>query len=321
MEYLKENEVHQGDVQELIRKIKPESVALSVWSPPYFVGKEYEQGNTYDDWVSLLSKSVEGHFDALKPGGFLVINIADILCFADDSIPRFQAMNIGMHKSPVTREDVLRAKAENPEFNRHQLAKLLGCSEQTIDRRLNGNNIRGGKYAAQTRVHLVGGILEKAAYESGLYLYDRRIWKKDPAWMNSKWHNSSYRAVDEFEYLYFFWKPGITLINRKKLDKKAWKDWGSRAVWEFASVRANNDHEAKFPLELPKRVIKLLTEPGDLVLDCFMGSGTTAVAAIWEDRKFMGIELLEKYVKLAKSNIQNTQKEKQKNDSQLKIPM
>ncbi|WP_214282812.1 hypothetical protein, partial [Escherichia coli] len=74
----------------------------------------------------------------------------------------------------------MKVKEEHPGLNRHELAKILGCSEQTIDRRLNGNNIRGGKYATQTKVKLIGHNLEKYAEESGMYLYDRRIWVKDP---------------------------------------------------------------------------------------------------------------------------------------------
>lgn len=300
---LKENEIYQGSAPDLLKKIKKDSIALSVWSPPYFVGKNYEKHLDYDAWVKLLQETIKAHFSILKPGGFLVINIADILCFPDENIPRFQSVNVSKHKSKVTKEDVLKAKKLHPDFNRNQLAQLLGCSEQTIDRRLNGNNIRGGKYGTQTRVHLVGDILEKAAYDAGMPLYDRRIWKKDAAWLNSKWHNSSYRSVDEFEYLYFFWKPGITVINRNKLTNNEWKEWGSKAVWQFPSVRANDDHEAKFPLELPKRTIKLLTEKGDTILDCFMGSGTTAVAAIQEERKYIGIELKKEYVELSKANI------------------
>ena len=92
------------------------------------------------------------------------------------------------------------------------------------------------------------------------------------------------------------------------MSDREWKDWGSRAVWEFPSVRANDDHEAKFPIELPRRTIKLLTEKGDTVLDCFMGSGTTAIAAIREERNYIGIELMPQYVELAKSKIE---KEKQ----------
>jgi site-specific DNA-methyltransferase (adenine-specific) len=131
-------------------------------------------------------------------------------------------------------------------------------------------------------------------------LYDRRIWAKDPAWENSRWHTNSYRAVDEFEYIYIFWKPGITRIDRQRLSKEEWAAWGSRAVWLFPSVRANDNHEAKFPLELPRRLIRLLTEPGDTVLDCFMGSGTTAVAAILENRHYLGFEMLAKYVAMAR---------------------
>lgn len=303
MSSLELNKIHFGDVRNLIENIELDSVALSVWSPPYFVGKKYEEYLTYEGWLDLLKTTIEGHYPILKPGGFLVVNIADILCFPDPSIPRFQSLNRGLRKVKITKEEILIAKAENPDFNRNQLAKLLGCSEQTIDRRLNGNNIRGGKSQPMTRVHLVGGILEKFAYDSGLVLYDRRIWKKDAAWQNSKWHNSSYRSVDEFEDLYFFWKPGEIEINRNRLSNEEWKKWGSRAVWEFPSVRSNNDHEAKFPIELPKRAIKLLTEPGDIVLDCFMGSGTTALAAIELERKFLGIELVEDYVQLANEKI------------------
>lgn len=301
---LKENEIYQGSAPDLLKEIESNSIALSVWSPPYFVGKEYERHLTYGDWVNLLQETIKAHFAVLKPGGFLVVNIADILCFADEKLPKYQSMNVGKHKSPITKEDVIAAKKQHPSFNRYQLAEFLGCSEQTIDRRLNGNNIRGGKYETQTRVHLVGDIIEKAGYDVGLPLYDRRIWKKDAAWHNSKWHNSSYRAVDEFEYLYFFWKPGVTIVNREKLSDREWKEWGSRAVWEFPSVRANDDHEAKFPIELPRRTIKLLTEKGDTVLDCFMGSGTTAIAAIREERNYIGIELMPQYVDLAKSKIE-----------------
>lgn len=297
------NTVYHGDAREKLRHIQPESISLSFWSPPYFLGKDYEKYLTYDGWKQLLREVTQLHEPILKPGSFLVINIADILCFSDESIPKFQAMNISQHRSPITREMVLDAKKENPHLNRYQLAELLNCSEQTIDRRLNGNNIRGGKYATQTRVNLVGQLLEEAAYESGLYLYDRRIWHKDAAWQNSKWHSSSYRAVDEFEYLYFFWKPGVTVVDRNKLTKAEWKEWGSRAVWQIRSVRQNNDHEAKFPVELPTRVIKLLTAKQDTVLDCFMGSGTTAIAAIRTERNYIGVELEEKYVELSKQNI------------------
>jgi len=297
------NEVHEGFSQYLIPKIEKESVSLSFWSPPYFVGKEYEKEETYESWQLMLKDVIAAHYHALKPGGFMVINIADILCFKDESIPKFQAMNLSHHKSAVTKEMVVDAKERNPNFTRYQLAEHLGCSEQTIDRRLNGNNIRGGKYQTQTRVKLVGWNLEKYAYEAGLFLYDKRVWVKDPSWANSKWTSTSFKAVSEYEDLYVFWKPGQQIIDRTKLTNNEWKDWGSRGIWFIDSVRRNDDHEAKFPLELAQRVVKLFSDKGDVVLDPFMGSGTTAIAALSTGRNFIGLEKEKKYVELSNNKV------------------
>ncbi len=299
MKYIDVNRIYCGDARSILPKISPDSISLSVWSPPYHVGKDYEKTMTYGEWISLLSDVIKLHFKILKPGGFLAINIADILCFKDDAIPKIMAENVSRRKVSITKEQILEVWARHTSYSRKQIAELMGCSEQTIDRRINGNNIRGGKYAPQTRVKLVGDMLESAAYDSSLYLYDRRIWMKDPAWENSKWHTLSYRAVDEFEYIYIFWKPGITTIDRARLSRDEWINWGSRAVWSIASVRANDDHESKFPLELPRRLIQLFTDPGETVLDCFVGSGTSAVAAIIEGRNYIGIDKEPKSVKLS----------------------
>lgn len=303
MQFLKKNKIYLGRSEDLMKKIKPNSVALSFWSPPYFVGKDYEKNETYQSWQETLRDVIKLHFNVLKLGGFMVINIADILCFSDLKIPRFQAMNVKNQKCKITANEVLNVKKKHPNLTRYELAELLGCSEQTIDRRLNGNNVRGGKYQAQTRVKLVGGPLEEYAYSSGLYLYDKRVWVKDPAWANCKWTTNTIKAVSEYEDLYIFWKPGQQIINRDKLSSKDWKEWGMRGVWYIRSVRANNQHEAQFPLELADRVVRLYSEKGDLVLDPFMGSGTTALAAIKNNRNYLGIDKEEKYISLATNNI------------------
>jgi site-specific DNA-methyltransferase (adenine-specific) len=276
---------------------------------PYFVGKEYEKNETYESWQEMLRAVISEHATALKPGGFMIINIADIKCFKDESVPRFQALNLSKQRSPTTREMVLEAKAKFPHYNRDQLASYLGCSEQTIDRRLNGNNIRGGKYEIQTRVKLVGGPLEYYAYACGLFLYDHRIWAKDAAWANSRWTTNTLKAVDEYEDLYVFWKPGQQAIDRTKLSPEEWKEWGLRGIWRINSVRANDDHEAKFPVQLAERVVRLFSDQGDIVLDPFMGSGTTAIAAIKHDRQYIGIEKEAQYVTLARSNIVDFQRQ------------
>ena len=297
------NEVHHGDALDLLRRVASDSIALSIWSPPYFVGKSYESHLSFEQWQQLIRGTIALHTRILRPGGFLAVNIADILCFRDEKMPKLMAQNVSARRSPITREMVLDAAARHPGKTRHELARLLGCSEQTIDRRLNGNNIRGGKYDTQTRVKIVGGLVEESALAAGLYPYDRRIWAKDAAWQNSKWTTLSYRAVDEFEYLYIFWKPGVTVVDRRRLTRSEWKAWGSRGIWHIPSVRANDDHEAKFPVELPRRVIRLLTDPNDIVLDCFLGSGTTALAAIKEGRAWIGIERDRRSVALARRRI------------------
>ena len=300
MEYLRENEIHCGDARETLKRIRPDSVALSFWSPPYFVGKSYEKSLTFERWRDLIKEVIALHMPIIAPGGFLAINIADILAFPDPDMPRIQADNVSNKRVKISRERVLEAQRQNPGFNRYQLAELLGCSEQTIDRRLNNNNVRGGKYAVQRKVKLVGGLVEEWADDAGFYLYDRRVWVKDPCWENGKWHSLSYRSVDEFEYVYIFWKPGITTIDRDRLDKGEWGEWGSRGVWRIPSVRANVEHEAQFPVELPSRAIRIFSAPGDLVLDCFMGGGATALAAIETGRRYIGVDSEPRYVELAR---------------------
>lgn len=78
-------------------------------------------------------------------------------------------------------------------------------------------------------------------------------------------------------------------------------------VWEFKyeqrDVRDKNLHPATFPIALPKKIIELFTHKGELVLDPFVGSGTTLVAAQDCERNAVGFDLNEKYIKLAKSRI------------------
>ena len=295
--------IYHGDARTVLHHIAANSIALSIWSPPYFVGKSYEASWSYEDWEGLLREVIEAHWHIVTPGGFLAINIADILCFRDPEMPRVSAETHSARRSPVTREAVLEAMDQHPDMNRHQIAALLGCSEQTVDRRLNGNNVRGGKYEPQTRVKIVGGLIEDWATAAGFFPYDRRVWVKDPCWANSRWASVSYRAVDEFEYIYIFWKPGVTKVDRSRLSAAEWRDWGSRGVWNFPSVRQNDEHEAMFPVELPERLIRLLSEPGDTILDCFVGSGTTAVAAARLGRHYIGVDVDEHAVAVARERV------------------
>jgi DNA modification methylase len=75
-------------------------------------------------------------------------------------------------------------------------------------------------------------------------------------------------------------------------------------VWTMAPESAKKvGHPAPFPVELPFRLIQLYTYKGDVVLDPFMGSGSTALAALKAGRGFVGYEVDAGYVKLAKNRI------------------
>lgn len=289
----------QGDARSELARIAESCIDLSFWSPPYYVGKSYERHMSFDDWCVLLRDVIAGHKRILKPGGFMAVNIGDILCFPDEAMPRFQADNLRRKTNPVTREQVLEAKRLHPSASRKALGAILGCSEQTVQRRLEHNNVRGGKHQAATKVLLTGCMVAEWAEAAGLYLYDQRIWHKDPCWANSRWHSNSYRAVDEFEHVYIFWLPGIVEYDRERLTDREWAEWGSRGIWRIRSVSRNDRHEAEFPEELAARVIQLFSPIGGVVLDPFVGSGTTTAVAKRLERHWLGIESDPEYARVA----------------------
>jgi len=297
------NRILRGESVDILNALPPHSVDLSFWSPPYFVGKSYEKNLDFDGWKNLVQQTISAHFRVIKPGSFLAVNIADILCFPDSEVPQWQADNINGKKCAVTKEDILAILADNPHYTRYQLAQALNCSEQTIQRRLENNNVRGGKASAQTKILLTSHLVELWGEQAGFFLYDKRIWHKDPCWANSRWHSNSYRAVDEFEYIYVLWKPGITQYNRKRLTQHEWSEWGSRGVWNIKSVSRNDRHEAEFPVELARRVIKVFSPANGTVIDPFVGSGTTAVAAKELGRRWLGSDISPECVALAQERL------------------
>ena len=78
----------------------------------------------------------------------------------------------------------------------------------------------------------------------------------------------------------------------------------TKSIWSFNAESATRvGHPAPFPIELPLRCMKLYTFEGETVLDPFMGSGTTALAALLLKRKFVGYEIDPNYIKLAERRI------------------
>lgn len=78
-------------------------------------------------------------------------------------------------------------------------------------------------------------------------------------------------------------------------------------IWDIPNVKAQHiektKHPCQFPVALPQRLIKALSKEGDTVLDPFMGSGTTGVAAIIEKRKFIGAEIMDDYYDISTKRV------------------
>ncbi|MGC9068681.1 MAG: DNA-methyltransferase [Thermoprotei archaeon] len=111
---------------------------------------------------------------------------------------------------------------------------------------------------------------------------------------------------DQHEYIIVLSKGDFRREKGNKEDTIAKEEFleFTKSVWRFPPESARNvGHPAPFPIELPYRCIQLYTFKGDVILDPFVGSGTTCVAALKTERHFIGIDTEEKYVELAKQRI------------------
>jgi len=81
-------------------------------------------------------------------------------------------------------------------------------------------------------------------------------------------------------------------------------EW-TKSIWTMNAESARKiGHPAPFPEELPYRLIQLYSFKGDIILDPFMGSGTTAISALKSDRRFVGYDISKEYINLAKKRIE-----------------
>jgi site-specific DNA-methyltransferase (adenine-specific) len=157
----------------------------------------------------------------------------------------------------------------------------------------------------------------------GFLMRGEIIWDKSAsagtstAW--GSWQSASNPTLrDVHEYILIFSK---SCYKRDKTDKNP--DTITRdeflsftkSVWTFPTESAKKiGHPAPFPVELPFRLIQLYSYKDDIVLDPFMGSGQTAIAALKTFRRFIGYEIIQEYVDLANRRINNF-KEDQKRQS------
>jgi len=111
----------------------------------------------------------------------------------------------------------------------------------------------------------------------------------------------------DYEFIHIFKKPGKgkrvpkEIKEASKLTKEEWKEYFS-GHWHFGGAKQVG-HEAMFPDELPRRLIKMFTFIGDTVLDPFLGSGTTVKVALELQRNAIGYEINKDFLKIIKEKI------------------
>lgn len=115
---------------------------------------------------------------------------------------------------------------------------------------------------------------------------------------------------DTHEYILVFSKGDFKREKKKQnkqdsISKENFIEW-SKSIWRFSAVSAKKiGHPGPFPIELPKRLIEFYSFENDIILDPFMGSGTSALAAIRLKRNFVGYEINKDYIELANRRINN----------------
>jgi len=93
--------------------------------------------------------------------------------------------------------------------------------------------------------------------------------------------------------------------HQSDITRSEFVQW-TNGVWQFPGEKSGRiGHPSPFPIELPRRCIKLFSFVGDLVLDPFMGSGTTLLAALMNQRRAIGIEMVPEYCQLAVDRIKS----------------
>ncbi len=148
------------------------------------------------------------------------------------------------------------------------------------------------------------------AQDCGFYMRGEIIWDKgasagsSSAW--GSWKSSSNPVLrDVHEYILVFCKGTFKRhpIRQNSIGRDDFLEY-TKSIWRFPAARAKKaNHPAPFPVELPLRLINLYSFVGDIVLDPFIGSGTTAEAAIRANRRYIGYEINLEYVNKATAKL------------------
>ncbi|MEM2619166.1 MAG: site-specific DNA-methyltransferase [Candidatus Hadarchaeales archaeon] len=233
-----------GDACEVLRKLPDNCLHLMVTSPPYNVGKEYDEDLTLEEYLDFITEVMEEVYRTLVWGGRVCFNVANL----------GRRPYIPLHAYLIQR------------FER---IGYLFRGEIIWDK---GDAVSGASTAWGSWKSAVNPILR-----------------------------------DQHEYIIVLSKGSFRRMRKTNGEDTVTAEEFlefTRSVWRFPPESATKvGHPAPFPVDLPYRCIQLYTFKGDVVLDPFIGSGTTAVAAVKLGRHFIGIDIVEEYVKIAKERV------------------
>lgn len=160
-----------------------------------------------------------------------------------------------------------------------------------------------------------------------LYIWDKRKIVRFSSFGSYPYPTNIFSTMP-YEWIIVFSKKGKRakvnkeIKEKSKLTQKEWADWAINSFWEMQPAKAKSEgHPAPFPKELPHRLIKLHSFYGDTVLDPFMGTGTTAEAALELGRNAIGYEINEEYKELIDTKIKRASEkyEQMSQDSLLEV--
>ena len=260
--------LYNGDCLKFLKKIPDESVDLIVTSPPYCMGKAYE--DPHDDIETFKwqhTRIFDDIYRVLKPGSSICwqvgYHVSDKCVVPLDYI----IYEIFTEK---TKKTVL------PLILRNRIVWTFGHG-------LNSSKRFSGRHEM---------ILW---FTKG----DQKIFNLD-----------SVRVPQKYQGKRFYKGPNKGELSGNPLGKNP------SDVWEIPNVKAHHvektAHPCQFPAVIPQRLIKALTPVNGLVIDPFMGSGTSGVAAVIEERRFAGSEIQKEYYDIAISRIKEAIKGKAK---------
>lgn len=162
----------------------------------------------------------------------------------------------------------------------------------------------------------VGADITKIAKDIGWKYHSTIIWNEGNISRRTAWGSymsaSAPYVIAPVELILILYKDSWKKIGgsrKNDITKKEFMDW-TNGVWTFPgqSKKGAGGHPAPFPVELPRRCIKLFSFIGDTVLDPFLGSGSTLIASHLHDRKGIGVDIDKNYCDIAIRRLQQEAK-------------